>query len=234
MTPFKTDREPPEGYSHEPEAPFEEQVANWFRAVYGDENVQQQRYQPAPRWFCDIFVDTNHIRLFIEVESRASEIRPGLAQALGYAAEDPAYGVPMVVAPVGHLPIDTERLSRLRQSSTVPILTFDPERGIFTDEATSQRDEPELDPEPESETDVDDEEVATPPETEHWKPARKIPVEVDYKGPFYTTQAVDTLEGQFEIDEEYANEGYVLIRGVEGEIYPCRFDIFKNTYKYAP
>lgn len=234
---------PPEGYSHQPEAPFEDQVADWFRAKYGEEHVQQQRYQQGPRWFCDIFVDTGHVKLFIETESRAGEVRSGLAQALGYAAEDPAFGVPMVVAPVDHLPADSERLSRLRQSTVVPILSFDPEQGIFVDnhldetgtgvqssavnliaEAWAGWDDEDEDPDPDPPEDLD---------TERWKPARKIPVEVDYKGPFYTTQAVDTLEGQFEIDEEYANEGYVLIRGIEGEIYPCRLDIFKDTYKYA-
>lgn len=233
--------DPPEGYSHRPEAPFEDQVVDWFRAKYGDGHVQQQRYQPAPRWFCDIYVDTGHVKLYIEVESRASEIRPGVMQALGYAAEDPAFGVPMVVAPVGHLPTETERLSRIRQSTTVPILSFDPENGVFSSGVSSETAPlTSLSSEFNEVDDVDDEDDGertyppTAPDVEGWKPARKRPVEVEYKGPFYTTQAVETLEGQFEIDEEYASEGYVLINGVEGEVYPCRLDIFKRTYKYAP
>ncbi len=36
---------------------------------------------------------------------------------------------------------------------------------------------------------------------------------------------VFTLEG-----EMTASDGDYIIRGVEGEIYPCKFDIFKKTY----
>lgn len=231
MPPFTPAPDTPEGYRHRPEAPFEDQVADWFRAKYGDQHVEQQRYQRGPRWFCDVYVDTGHVRLFIETESRASEVRSGLAQALGYAAEDPAFGVPMVVAPVGHLPSDSERLNRLRQSTTVPILTFDPENGVFLDDNPG----PEADDAGhDTDSSSTDGGIPVPVDKENWKPARKIPLEVDYKGPFYTTQAIETLEGEFEIDQEYASKGYVLIRGVEGEVYPCRLDVFKRTYQYAP
>jgi len=66
-----------------------------------------------------------------------------------------------------------------------------------------------------------------------WKSARKKPVEVEYKGPFTDPKIVNTLEGDFEVDDEYIDKhgGYVLIKGVEGEIYPCALDIFNETYE---
>jgi hypothetical protein len=66
-----------------------------------------------------------------------------------------------------------------------------------------------------------------------WKPAEKKPVEVEYRGPFTDLDTIETIEGDFEIDEAYLEEhgGYVLIRGVEGEVYPCALDIFNETYE---
>lgn len=66
----------------------------------------------------------------------------------------------------------------------------------------------------------------------NWKSATKKPVEVEYRGPFTDPAVVETIEGDFEIDKEYIDEhgGYVIIRGVDGEKYPCALDIFKETY----
>lgn len=64
-----------------------------------------------------------------------------------------------------------------------------------------------------------------------WFTAQKKPVEVDVRGPYYDPAVVETLEGDFTVDEEYAEDGYYLIRGVEGELYPCRKDIFEQTYE---
>jgi len=66
-----------------------------------------------------------------------------------------------------------------------------------------------------------------------WRRARKRPVEVEFRGPYTDTDTIDTLEGDFEIDENYINEhgGYVVIRGVDGEVYPCGLDIFRETYE---
>ena len=78
--------------------------------------------------------------------------------------------------------------------------------------------------------------------SETWKPARKKPVEIEYRGPYYTKPSdfhesktddvIQTIEGDFEIDNEYLKEhgGYVIIRGVDGEVYPCALDIFNKTY----
>lgn len=66
-----------------------------------------------------------------------------------------------------------------------------------------------------------------------WKPARKKPVEVEYAGPYEDPTVVETLEGDFEIDQEYIDRhgGYVIIKGVDGEQYPCGLDIFEETYE---
>ena len=65
-----------------------------------------------------------------------------------------------------------------------------------------------------------------------WSTARKKPVEIEYAGPFTDPDVVETIEGDFEVDEEYIGQhgGYVIIRGVEGELYPCALDIFEDTY----
>ena len=46
----------------------------------------------------------------------------------------------------------------------------------------------------------------------------------DYKGE--TSCDIETLEGW-----HHANYGDYIIRGVKGEIYPCKPDIFKMTYE---
>lgn len=62
---------------------------------------------------------------------------------------------------------------------------------------------------------------------------RKKPVEVEARGPYTSTDEIDTLEGDFEIDDAYIEEhgGYYIIRGVDGELYPCAADIFEQTYE---
>lgn len=68
---------------------------------------------------------------------------------------------------------------------------------------------------------------------DRWRKTRKKPVEVEFRGPYTDTETVETIEGDFEVDEEYIDEhgGYVIIRGVEGEVYPCGLDIFRETYE---
>ena len=46
----------------------------------------------------------------------------------------------------------------------------------------------------------------------------------DYKGE--TSADIETLEGW-----HHANYGDYIIRGVKGEIYPCKPDIFAKTYE---
>lgn len=71
------------------------------------------------------------------------------------------------------------------------------------------------------------------PLSREWFQVRKKPVEVEAHGPYTSTDEIDTLEGDFEVDEEYIEEhgGYYIIRGVDGELYPCAADIFEQTYE---
>jgi hypothetical protein len=71
---------------------------------------------------------------------------------------------------------------------------------------------------------------------DQWRKARKKPVEVEWRGPYDDTDTIETIEGDFEVDEEYIeeHEGYVIICGVEGELYPCGLDIFRETYEQVP
>ena len=78
--------------------------------------------------------------------------------------------------------------------------------------------------------------------SDEWKSARKRPVKIEYRGPYYvkptefhpsqTNDAIETIEGDFTIDDEYLQEhgGFVIIQGVDGEVYPCALDIFRKTY----
>lgn len=62
--------------------------------------------------------------------------------------------------------------------------------------------------------------------------ATKKPVEIEAEGPYTDTDKIATLEGDFEVDDEYLDEhgGYYIITGVDGERYPCAYDIFHKTY----
>lgn len=70
-------------------------------------------------------------------------------------------------------------------------------------------------------------------QADDWCRARKKPVEVEFRGPYTDPQVVETIEGDFEVDEDYIDEhgGYVIIRGVDDEEYPCGLDIFIETYE---
>lgn len=92
---------------------------------------------------------------------------------------------------------------------------------------------------PESETETADTNTDTQTHTQtdddgrEWHEATKRPVTVEWCGPFEDPGVVETLEGDFEVSEQYIEEhgGFVIIRGVRGEVYPCALDIFHDTYK---
>jgi len=67
-----------------------------------------------------------------------------------------------------------------------------------------------------------------------WRPCKKTQV-VHAKGPYTDPRIVDTLEGQYEVDDAYIREhgGYYLMRGADGEQYPCAKDIFEETYEFV-
>mgnify|MGYP000932179319 FL=1 len=52
------------------------------------------------------------------------------------------------------------------------------------------------------------------------------PIRVSYKDPKRPVMKIQTLEGIME-----AQPGDFIIRGVNGEFYPCKPDIFKKTYE---
>ena len=62
-------------------------------------------------------------------------------------------------------------------------------------------------------------------------------VHVDYldtawevgKGPVYCHLTINTLEGPMT-----ASDGDYIIKGIKGEFYPCKSDIFKATYEEVP
>ena len=51
-------------------------------------------------------------------------------------------------------------------------------------------------------------------------------VVVDYKNPEKPIMKIETLEGIMS-----ASEGDYIIKGVNGEFYPCKPDIFEKTYE---
>lgn len=61
--------------------------------------------------------------------------------------------------------------------------------------------------------------------TDEFAPVRKLPVEVEARRVEQTTE-IPTREGVV-----VAYEGDVLLRGVEGELYPCDAEIFAETYE---
>lgn len=63
--------------------------------------------------------------------------------------------------------------------------------------------------------------------------ARKKPVEVEVRGPYTDTETIETIEGDFEIDDEYleVHGGYYIITGTQDEEYPIAADVFEATYE---
>ena len=59
-----------------------------------------------------------------------------------------------------------------------------------------------------------------------WFPVRKSPVEVEARGPVSQSEEIETEEGTMK-----AEVGDYIVRGVEGEIYPVKPDIFSKTYE---
>lgn len=60
---------------------------------------------------------------------------------------------------------------------------------------------------------------------ENWKDCWKKPVKVQYRE-ITKTEEIVTREGKL---YGYAGKD-VLIKGIKGEVYPCKIDIFKQTY----
>ena len=63
-------------------------------------------------------------------------------------------------------------------------------------------------------------------ETIAWQKARKRPLEVGFYGPITRPKEIATLEGVL-----IADVGDYIVRGIRGEIYPVKSDIFRETYE---
>lgn len=61
--------------------------------------------------------------------------------------------------------------------------------------------------------------------TDGWTTVRKLPVEVEARRAT-TRERIHTREGTV-----VADPGDVILRGVEGEVYPCDPAIFAETYE---
>lgn len=114
--------------THMPETDFEAAVAEALEAELGEGAVDRQAYIEGPRWYCDIVVRAGPFNVYLELESRWSEVRKGMGQAIGYAARDP-FGLPAVVVPADHV-VD-EKLAPLRSGWSGALFEFDEEVGEF-------------------------------------------------------------------------------------------------------
>jgi len=61
---------------------------------------------------------------------------------------------------------------------------------------------------------------------EGWKKFRKKPVVIEARMADGAGEKIETKEGVM-----VANPGDIIIRGVEGEEYPCKSNIFLKTYE---
>ena len=59
-------------------------------------------------------------------------------------------------------------------------------------------------------------------EAEQWFPGKEVTGVMEFKGYGY----IDTLEGMMTV-----SPGDFIITGIKGEIYPCKPDIFHETYE---
>ena len=62
----------------------------------------------------------------------------------------------------------------------------------------------------------------------NWRRYRKLPVVIEARGPLTVAETIETLEGTMRADV-----GDYVIRGVKGETYPCKPDVFAATYETA-
>jgi hypothetical protein len=67
-------------------------------------------------------------------------------------------------------------------------------------------------------------------EEKQWKPCWKKPVQVEYREVIGEKEEISTREGKL---FGYAGQDYI-IRGIRGEEYPCKKDIFEQTYSTTP
>lgn len=59
-----------------------------------------------------------------------------------------------------------------------------------------------------------------------WRKAKKLPKVVEFREVEGDEEELDTLEGKV---TAYSDRDFV-VKGVDGEVYPCKKDIFRKTY----
>lgn len=83
-----------------------------------------------------------------------------------------------------------------------------------------------IDADPDDDGDGEDIEQRDDADDDDWRVVQKRPVVVEVRGPIDEPEAIETMEGTLR-----ASEGDLIIRGVEGEIYPIDPDVFERTYR---
>jgi len=65
-------------------------------------------------------------------------------------------------------------------------------------------------------------------EQEIWHKATKKPVQIEWRDVRGEKEQMETREGKL-----YGYKGQdVIIKGIQGEIYPCKIDIFEKEYDF--
>jgi hypothetical protein len=66
-----------------------------------------------------------------------------------------------------------------------------------------------------------------------WFDVRSVPTVKEARGPFTDTDTIETIEGRFEVDDEYIDRhgGYYLIREQDMNVYPIAADKFAEFYE---
>lgn len=87
---------------HESEYDYSTRVAAFLEEVYGEENVEYNKYLKESGRFVDFWVEAPVVTLAIEVENDFAAAIKGVGQALLYASHENR-AVPVVILPPGHV-----------------------------------------------------------------------------------------------------------------------------------
>lgn len=106
--------------AHESERTFHEKVLEYLEGVYGEENVETNKYLSEARRYCDVWVETQLGILAIEIENDFEACFKGVGQAIVYAAHHEE-AMPMIIVPEDHV----EEPERSMLARHVPIAELD-------------------------------------------------------------------------------------------------------------
>lgn len=88
--------------THESEKSFAEKVGDYLKRLYGDDNVEEQKYLSESARYVDYWVSGPFVDMAIEVENDFESVFTGDGQAIMYAGHGDNV-VPVVVVPEGHV-----------------------------------------------------------------------------------------------------------------------------------